>query len=242
MIWYLDKNGFTTRIPCLTARKEPWHLNETNDRSRPRMKPLSLPAMNSRWRNSEWKFVNRTNPLRETFRIDYLRSKESAECWGKRKCIAMPSFLMKPALRVVWMTLKNHFDAWSCKLSKILLKSFLPNCLRHYLPHVLWITTVICCQGQRHCLEPSTQSSHLRPIRLRNLCTNLSPMFTRPNSSPWAALVLFAPKKERKLWFLVDFRILNKNKTIRNRLSIPHTDVLIDKCWQPWETISSVQG
>lgn len=50
----------------------------------------------------------------------------------------------------------------------------------------------------------------------------------RPSTSPWAAPVLFAPKKDGKLRFCVDYRVLNK-QTVRNYFPIPHTDVLIDK-------------
>jgi hypothetical protein len=50
----------------------------------------------------------------------------------------------------------------------------------------------------------------------------------RPSTSPWAAPVLFAPKKDGKLRFCVDYRVLNK-QTVRNYFPIPRTEDLIDK-------------
>ena len=56
----------------------------------------------------------------------------------------------------------------------------------------------------------------------------LSQRHIQPSKSPWAAPVLFAPKKDGKLRFCVDYRALNK-QTVRNFFPIPHIDVLFDK-------------
>jgi len=56
----------------------------------------------------------------------------------------------------------------------------------------------------------------------------LSQGVIRPSTSPWAAPVLFSPKKDGKLRFCVDYRALNK-QTIRNYFPIPRADTLIDR-------------
>jgi hypothetical protein len=56
----------------------------------------------------------------------------------------------------------------------------------------------------------------------------LSQGVIRPSTSPWAAPVLFSPKKDGKLRFCVDYRALNK-QNIRNYFPIPRADTLIDR-------------
>ncbi len=66
--------------------------------------------------------------------------------------------------------------------------------------------------------------SHLR----KHLDFLLERGLIRPSCSPWAAPVLFVAKKNGKLRFCVDYRLLNKI-TIKNRFPLPPIDVLLDK-------------
>jgi hypothetical protein len=50
----------------------------------------------------------------------------------------------------------------------------------------------------------------------------------RPSISPWGAPVLFVAKKNGKLRFCVDYRLLNKI-TVKNRFPLPQMDTLLDK-------------
>ena len=208
MIWYLEKHGFTTQTPWMTGRKESWRLKETKDHSRPVWSPWTYPL---------WTVGGKTVQP---------NAKE-------RGCaFAMLSFLMKPSLRVAWMAL-NHLNAWSWKLSKTVLKSFLQNRLRHSLLNVFWITTLMCCLGQSPSLEPLTHTLSLRPRRLRKSCTSFSPKITFARVRPHGLLLFFLPPSDGQLQFCVDNRALNK-QTVRNYVPIPHTDVLIDKTQGSW--------
>ncbi|GJP31878.1 hypothetical protein CLOM_g15523, partial [Closterium sp. NIES-68] len=51
--------------------------------------------------------------------------------------------------------------------------------------------------------------------------------FIRPSTSPFAAPILFTPKKDGGLRMCTDYRALNR-VTIKSRYPIPHTDELID--------------
>ncbi|GJP86133.1 hypothetical protein CLOP_g16197 [Closterium sp. NIES-67] len=51
--------------------------------------------------------------------------------------------------------------------------------------------------------------------------------FTRPSTSPFAAPILFTPKKDGGLCMCTDYRALNR-VTIKSRYPIPRTDELID--------------
>jgi hypothetical protein len=66
--------------------------------------------------------------------------------------------------------------------------------------------------------------SHLR----KHLDFLLERGLIRPSCSPWAAPVLFVAKKNGKLRFCVDYRLLNK-VTVKNRFPLPPIDVLLDK-------------
>ena len=50
------------------------------------------------------------------------------------------------------------------------------------------------------------------------------------SSSPWSAPVLFVAKKNRKLRFCFDYRLLNK-VTVKNRFPLPPIDVQLDKLY-----------
>ena len=50
----------------------------------------------------------------------------------------------------------------------------------------------------------------------------------RESSSPWRALVLFAPKKDGGLRLCIDYRGLNK-QTIKNAYPLPRADDLFDQ-------------
>ncbi|GJP74531.1 hypothetical protein CLOP_g5095 [Closterium sp. NIES-67] len=51
--------------------------------------------------------------------------------------------------------------------------------------------------------------------------------FIRPSTSPFAAPILFTPKKDGRLRMCMDYRALNR-VTIKSRYPIPHTDEMID--------------
>ena len=55
--------------------------------------------------------------------------------------------------------------------------------------------------------------------------------FVRPSTSPWAAPVLFASKKDGGLRFCVDYRALNK-MTIKNSYPLPRVDGILDEIGQ----------
>ncbi|GJP58278.1 hypothetical protein CLOP_g22985 [Closterium sp. NIES-67] len=85
-------------------------------------------------------------------------------------------------------------------------------------------------------LEPSTQptvrtqwrltQSELQELR-NQLDYLLAKGFIRPSTSPFAAPILFTPKKDSGLRMCTDYRALNR-VTIKSRYPIPRTDELID--------------
>ncbi|GJP40025.1 hypothetical protein CLOM_g24319, partial [Closterium sp. NIES-68] len=52
--------------------------------------------------------------------------------------------------------------------------------------------------------------------------------FVRPSTSPFAAPILFTPKKDGGLRMCIDYRTLNR-VTIKSRYPIPRADELIDQ-------------
>jgi hypothetical protein len=52
--------------------------------------------------------------------------------------------------------------------------------------------------------------------------------FIRPNSSPWGAPGIFAPKKDGTQRLCMDYRALNE-VTIKNKYSLPRIDDLFDQ-------------
>ena len=50
----------------------------------------------------------------------------------------------------------------------------------------------------------------------------------RPNSSPFASLVVLVKKKDGILRMCIDYHTLNK-RTVKNRYLIPHIDELLDE-------------
>jgi len=69
-------------------------------------------------------------------------------------------------------------------------------------------------------------------VELKELKTQLDRLlekgYTRPNTSPWGALVLFVKNKDETLRLCIDYRKLNKI-TIKNRYSLPRIDDLFDQ-------------
>ena len=58
--------------------------------------------------------------------------------------------------------------------------------------------------------------------------TNLASGFIQPSSSPAAAPILFAKKKDGELWLCVDYRALNLG-TVKNRYLLPLISELLDR-------------
>ncbi|GJP64880.1 hypothetical protein CLOP_g21818, partial [Closterium sp. NIES-67] len=86
-------------------------------------------------------------------------------------------------------------------------------------------------------LEPGAQSTvrsqwRVSQLELLELCTQLDyqleKKIIRPSTSPYAALILFTPKKDGGLHMCTDYRALN-SITIKSRYLIPRADDLIDQ-------------
>ena len=86
-------------------------------------------------------------------------------------------------------------------------------------------------------LEDNTAPVHkpiykLSPLELEEARNQIEYMlehgYIRPSDSPYGSPVLFSPKKDRGLWFCIDYRWLNK-KTIRNRYPLPLPEELFDR-------------
>ncbi|CAI7775374.1 unnamed protein product [Closterium sp. NIES-54] len=86
-------------------------------------------------------------------------------------------------------------------------------------------------------LEPGAQPTVQRQFRLtqpeldelrKQLDYLLEKKFIRPSSSPFAAPILFTPKKDRGFRMCIDYRALNR-VTVKLRYPIPRTDDLIDQ-------------
>jgi hypothetical protein len=101
-------------------------------------------------------------------------------------------------------------------------------------------------------LLPGTKPFSRAPYRLSKFETNevekvvhelLFQVYIRPIMSPCTASVLFAPNKDGKLRFCVDYRALSR-QTVRNYFPIPLTDVLIVtiisilNLWSRYEQVS----
>ena len=56
----------------------------------------------------------------------------------------------------------------------------------------------------------------------------LEKQFSRPNASPWGALVLLVKKKDESMRLCVDYRQLNKFP-IKNKYPLPRIDGLVDQ-------------
>jgi hypothetical protein len=52
--------------------------------------------------------------------------------------------------------------------------------------------------------------------------------FIRPTSSPWAAPMIFVPKKDGTQRLCMDYRALNED-TVKNKYSLPRIDDLFDQ-------------
>ncbi|GJP47904.1 hypothetical protein CLOM_g7077 [Closterium sp. NIES-68] len=85
-------------------------------------------------------------------------------------------------------------------------------------------------------LEPGTQPTvrtqwHLTQPELQELRNQLDYLlakgFIRPSTSPFAAPIMFTPKKDGRLRMCTDYRALNR-VMIKSRYPIPRTDELID--------------
>lgn len=50
--------------------------------------------------------------------------------------------------------------------------------------------------------------------------------YIRPNTSPWAALVLFVEKKDGTKWMCIDYRALNE-VTIKNKYPCPELKICL---------------
>ncbi|CAI7836634.1 unnamed protein product, partial [Closterium sp. NIES-53] len=86
-------------------------------------------------------------------------------------------------------------------------------------------------------LEPGAQPTIQQQFRLtqpeldelrKQLDYMLEKIFIRPSSSPFAAQILFTPKKDGGFRMCIDYRALNK-VTVKSRYPIPRADELIDQ-------------
>ncbi|GJP46801.1 hypothetical protein CLOM_g6051 [Closterium sp. NIES-68] len=86
-------------------------------------------------------------------------------------------------------------------------------------------------------LEPGAQSTVQRQFRLsqlelEDLQQQLDYLLTkgsiRPSTSPYAAPILFTPKKDGGFRMCIDYRALNRS-TIKSRYTIPRADELLDQ-------------
>ncbi|CAI7880692.1 unnamed protein product [Closterium sp. NIES-53] len=86
-------------------------------------------------------------------------------------------------------------------------------------------------------LEPGAQPTVQRQFRLtqpeldelrKELDYLLEKKFIRPSSSPFAAPILFTPKKDGGFRMCIDYRALNR-VTVKSRYPIPRADELIDQ-------------
>ncbi|CAI7838085.1 unnamed protein product [Closterium sp. NIES-53] len=86
-------------------------------------------------------------------------------------------------------------------------------------------------------LEPGAQPNVQRQFRLtqpeldelrKHLDYLLEKKFIRPSSSPFAAPILFTPKKDGGFRMCIDYRALNM-VTVKSRYPIPHADELVDQ-------------
>ncbi|CAI7859794.1 unnamed protein product [Closterium sp. NIES-53] len=86
-------------------------------------------------------------------------------------------------------------------------------------------------------LEPGAQPTVQRQFRLtqpeldelrKQLDYMLEKKFIRPSSSPFAASILFTPKKDGGFRMCIDYRALNR-VTVKSRYPIPRADKLIDQ-------------
>ncbi|CAI7806861.1 unnamed protein product [Closterium sp. NIES-54] len=91
-------------------------------------------------------------------------------------------------------------------------------------------------------LEPGAQPTVQRQFRLtlpeldelrKQLDYLLEKKIIRPSSSPFAAPILFTPKKDGGFRMCIDYRALNR-VTIKSRYPIPHADELIDQLRTAW--------
>ncbi|CAI7820731.1 unnamed protein product [Closterium sp. NIES-53] len=91
-------------------------------------------------------------------------------------------------------------------------------------------------------LEPGAQPAVQRQFRLTQpeldelrklLDYLLKKEFIRPSSSPFAAPILFTPKKDGGFCMCIDYRALNR-VTIKSRYPIPRADELIDQLRTAW--------
>ncbi|CAI7870949.1 unnamed protein product [Closterium sp. NIES-53] len=67
----------------------------------------------------------------------------------------------------------------------------------------------------------------LPPSRAVDHWIELEPGSRPPSRSPWAALILLAPKKDEGLRMCIDYRSLNA-ATVKNRFSVPRVEDLLD--------------
>ena len=81
--------------------------------------------------------------------------------------------------------------------------------------------------------SPISMAPHrMAPVELQELRVQLQELldkgFIRPSTSPWAAPVLFAKKKDKTLRLCIDYRQLNR-VTIKNRYPLPRIDDLFNQ-------------
>jgi len=131
----------------------------------------------------------------EDTRCELLTTKPFSRMLMKDKVHCYALFLDETLAQSCMNGCEELLECLKWKLSKTLLKSFLPNCLGHSLLNVLWITTLICCLGQSPSLEPLTDSPNLRPISLRKLCPKFSPKVTFARVRTHGLPLCFLPPK-----------------------------------------------
>ena len=123
---------------------------------------------------------------------------------------------------------KNHSSDIKQVLSEF--KDVFPNDLPHGLPpsRVENDFQIRLKEGSEPVKKRLYRMSHMELEELKKKIEELLEQgFIRPSTSPWAAPVLFASKKDGGLRFCVDYRALNK-LTVKNSYPLPRIDEILD--------------
>ena len=108
--------------------------------------------------------------------------------------------------------LKKHEGAWSGQLGEINVTELRIDLKPDAIPF----------KSAPYCAGPKT-----RELEKAEIDKQLAADIIEPACSEWAALVLFAPKKDGKLRFCIDYRKLN-SMTVKDTYPLPRMDECID--------------